>query len=122
MSRFDIVDRTMLICADSTVRVLTDTGESFEVAGIFDNAERNVEHKRDGGTDTGGLKYTSRQPVFTSADQRFAGITKAWRLTLRGKDYYCPEPHSDGAGWVTLWLADWVAVSNGEGGSNGIWR
>jgi hypothetical protein len=122
MSRFDIVERTMLICADSVASVETDTGERFEVAGIFDNAERNVELKRDGNGATGGLKYTSRQPVFTSADQRFTGINKAWRLTLRGKDYYCPEPHSDGAGWVTLWLADWVSVSNGDGGDHGVWR
>lgn len=106
MSRFDIVDRTMLICSDATANVVTDTGARFDVAGIFDNAEVDFDHKREGSNGAGGLNFKKRQPVFTTSDSRVAGIDKNWRLIIKGKSYFCPAPYSDGAGWATLWLAD----------------
>lgn len=125
MSRFDIVDRTMLVCADATASVVTDAGARFDVAGIFDNAEIDFDHKREGSNGAGGLKYKNRQPVFTTADSRVAGINKAWRLTIKGTAYYCPQPYSDGAGWATLWLAPFVEAAPVEaGGPNdgAAWR
>jgi len=105
MSRFDIVDRTMSICSDTTAQVVTDTGDSFDVDGIFDNAEIDFDHKREGSNGAGGLNFKNRQPVFTTSDRRVAGITKDWRLTIRGATYFCAAPYEDGAGWATLWLA-----------------
>lgn len=105
MSRFDIVERTMLICADTTAQVVTDNGERFDVEGIFDNAEIDFDHKREGSSGAGGLKYKNRQPVFTTGDRRVAGINKDWRLIIKGKSYFCAAPYEDGAGWATLWLA-----------------
>lgn len=125
MSRFNIVERTMLICKDATAQVLTDTGERFDVEGIFDNAEIDFEHRKEGtSAGSGGLKFKRRQPVFTTGDPRLAGISKAWRLTIKGKAYFCPEPYADGAGWLTLWLADSLdEPAAGEGGSHGSqWR
>lgn len=106
MSRFDISNRTMLICADATANVVTDNGRCFDVQGIFDNAERDAEHGREGSSSGGGMKYKIRQAVFTTADKSLAGINKKWRLMIRGKSYFCADPQYDGAGWVTLWLAD----------------
>lgn len=105
MSRFDIVDRTMLICSDTTANVVTDTGARFDVDGIFDNAEIDFDHKREGSNGAGGLNFKNRQPVFTTADNRVAGINKDWRLIIKGKSYFCAAPYEDGAGWATLWLA-----------------
>jgi hypothetical protein len=127
VSRFDISNRTMLICADATASVVTDNGRCFDVPGIFDNAEREVEHGREGTSSGGGMTYKIRQPVFTSADKAFTGINKSWRLMIRGKSYFCAEPQYDGAGWVTLWLADSVDDLTPEqifagSGNGGIWR
>lgn len=105
MSRFDIVDRTMSICSDTTAQVVTDTGGRFDVDGIFDNAEIDFDHKREGSNGAGGLKFKNRQPVFTTSDRRVGGINKNWRLIIRGTSYFCAEPYEDGAGWATLWLA-----------------
>lgn len=122
MSRFDIVDRTMSICSDTTAQVVTDTGDSFDVDGIFDNAEIDFDHKREGSNGAGGLKFKNRQPVFTTSDRRVAGITKDWRLTIRGATYFCAEPYADGAGWATLWLAP-AQPHPAEGVSDGgQWR
>lgn len=124
MGRFDIVDRTMLICSDATAHVVTGHGAAFDAPGIFDNAEVDNGLKREGSNGAGGLDFTKRRPVFTTADRRFADIDKTWRLTIRGKVYFCAEPQADGAGWLTLWLAD----ENGPapaapGGGNGpVWR
>lgn len=124
VSRFNIVERTMLICKDATAQVLTDAGERFDVEGIFDNAEIDFEHRKEGTSDSGGLKFKRRQPVFTTGDQRLAGISKAWRLTIKGKVYFCPAPYADGAGWLTLWLADSLdEPAAGEGANHGSqWR
>lgn len=124
MSRFDIVDRTMLICSDATANVVTDTGARFDVDGIFDNAEIDFDHKREGSNGAGGLNFKSRQPVFTTGDRRVAGINKSWRLTIKGKSYFCATPYEDGAGWATLWLAASLdAPAEAEGVSGGSqWR
>jgi hypothetical protein len=124
MSRFDIVERTMSICSDTTAQVVTDAGVAFDVAGIFDNAEIDFDHKREGSNGAGGLNFKNRQPVFTTADRRVAGITKHWTLTIRGKSYFCAAPYEDGAGWATLWLAPSTPEPvSAEGGSNGgQWR
>lgn len=124
MSRFDIVDRTMLICADTTAQVVTAAGERFDVAGIFDNAEVDISNKREGSNGAGGITFKHRQPVFTTADERVTGIDKKWCLIIKGVSYYCPEPYSDGAGWVTLWLARSVEEpAKGEGAQRGnAWR
>lgn len=124
MSRFDIVDRTMLICADTTAQVVTAAGERFDVDGIFDNAQVDVSHKREGTTGAGGINFKHRQPVFTTADKRVTGIDKQWRLIIKGESYYCPEPYSDGAGWVTLWLARSVGdFTEAEAVQSGnVWR
>lgn len=105
MSRFDIVDRTMLICSDTTAQVVTAAGARFNVDGIFDNAEVDFDLKREGSNGAGGLKFKNRQPVFTTGDRRVAGINKDWRLIIKGKSYFCAAPYEDGAGWATLWLA-----------------
>lgn len=95
----------MIICKDATARVVPDAGEPFDVDGIFDNAEIDFDHKREGSNGAGGLKYKNRQPVFTTADRRVKEINKAWLLTIKGVIYYCPKSYFDGAGWATLWLA-----------------
>lgn len=124
MSRFDIVERTMLICKDATAQVVTGDGERFDVDGIFDNAEIDFDHKREGSNGAGGLKFKNRQPVFTTGDRRVAGINKDWRLTIRGAVYFCAQPQADGAGWSTLWLAPAQDAEGEAGGSAGgnKWR
>jgi hypothetical protein len=125
VSRFDIVERTMLICKDATAHVVPDAGDAFDIDGIFDNAEIDFDHKREGSNGAGGLKFKNRQPVFTTADRRVGEINKNWRLTIRGADYYCPQPYFDGAGWATLWLAPFVEAAPAAPGvpSNGAtWR
>ena len=94
----------MLICADATAQVVTAAGERFDIDGIFDNAEIDYDTRKDG-SGSGGLTFKKRQPVFTSSDERLAGLDKSWQLTIKGRVYFCAEPYFDGAGWATLWLA-----------------
>lgn len=123
---FENMTRRLIRRQGKPVFVVDETNAALpEKRGVFSHPEidSTIKGKK------GGISVTARRPELLMLTADCVGISKAWRITVNGQEYFAAEWLDDGYGGTRLHLSYAQAQqeadpppSGEEGSSASVWR